>query len=66
MKIDEEIDEKHALLVSCGLRYRLCPLPYEDVLEDIIKIVWTEQCGYLCWFLEELRYLVKAALVCPG
>ena len=27
---------------------RLCPLPYEEVLEDIIiKTVWTEQCGYL-------------------
>ena len=24
---------------------RLCPLPYEEVLEDIIKTVWTEQCG---------------------
>ena len=35
---------------------------YEEVLEDIIKTVWTEQCGYL----EELRYLGKAALVCPG
>ena len=40
---------------------RLCPLPYEEVLEDIIKTVWTEQCGNL----EELRYLGKAALVCP-
>ena len=39
---------------------RLCPLPYEVVLEDIIKTVWTEQCGNL----EELRYLGKAALVC--
>ena len=35
----------------------LCPLPYEEVLEDIIKIVWTEQYGYL----EELRYLGKAS-----
>ena len=35
---------------------------YEEILEDSIKIVWTEQCGYL----EELRYLGKAALVCPG
>ena len=26
---------------------RLCPLPYEEVLEDIIKTVWTEQCGNL-------------------
>ena len=36
----------------------------EEVLEDIIKTVWTEQCGNL----EELRYqyLGKAALVCPG
>ena len=40
----------------------LCPLPYEEILEDIIKIVWTEQCGCL----EELRYLGKAALVYPG
>ena len=24
---------------------RLCPLPYVEVLEDIIKTVWTEQCG---------------------
>ena len=39
---------------------RLCPLPYEEVLEDIIRIGWTEQCGNL----EELRYLGKAALVC--
>ena len=37
---------------------RLCPLPYEEVLEDIIKVVWTEQCGYL----EELSYMGKAAL----
>ena len=37
---------------------RLCPLPYEEVLEDIITIVWTEQCGYL----EELRYLAGADL----
>ena len=41
---------------------RLCPLPYEEVLEDIGKIIWTEQCAYL----EELRYLGKAALVYPG
>ena len=40
---------------------RLCPLPYEEVLEDIIRTVWTEQCGNL----EELRYLGKAALVFP-
>ena len=26
---------------------RLCPLPYEEVLKDIIKTVWTEQCGNL-------------------
>ena len=38
-----------------------CPLPYEEVLEDIIKTGWTEQCGHL----EELRCLGKAALVCP-
>ena len=38
---------------------RLCPLPYEKVLEDIFKTVWTEQCGNL----EELRYLGEAALV---
>ena len=36
---------------------RLCPLPYEEVLEDIIKTGWTEQCGHL----EELRCLGKAA-----
>ena len=23
---------------------RLCPLPYEEVLGDIIETVWTEQC----------------------
>ena len=38
---------------------RLCPLPYEEVLEDIIKTVWKEQCGNL----KEMRYLGKAALV---
>ena len=38
------------------------PLPYEDVLEDIIKTVWTKQCGYL----KEMRYLGTAALVYPG
>ena len=26
---------------------RLCPLPYEEDLEDIIKTGWTEQCGHL-------------------
>ena len=41
---------------------RLCPLPYEEVLEDIIKTVWTEQCGNL----KEMRYLGKAAIVYPG
>ena len=41
---------------------RLCPLPYEDVLEDIIKTVWTEQFGNL----KEMRYLGKATLVYPG
>ena len=40
---------------------RLCPLLYEAVLEDIIKTVWTEQSGNL----KEMRYLGKAALVCP-
>ena len=25
----------------------LCPLPCEEVLEDIIKAIWTEQCGNL-------------------
>ena len=40
---------------------RLCPLPYEEVLEDIIKTVWIEK----CWYLEKFRYLGKAALVCP-
>ena len=38
---------------------RICPVPYEEVLEDIIKTVWTEQCGNL----KELRYLGEAALV---
>ena len=38
-------------------RLHVCPLPYEEILEDvIIKTVWTEQCGNL----EELRYLGKA------
>ena len=23
----------------------ICPLPYEEVLEAIIKAIWTEQCG---------------------
>ena len=32
---------------------------YEEVPEDIIKTVWTEQCGNL----KEMRYLGKAALV---
>ena len=32
---------------------RLCPLPYEQALETIIKAVWTKQ----------LRYPEKAALV---
>ena len=38
--------------------------PYEEVLEDIIETVWTEQCGNH----EEFRYLGKAALdlVSPG
>ena len=27
------------------MEIRLCPLPYEEVLEDIIRTVWTEQCG---------------------
>ena len=36
---------------------RLCPLPCEEVLEDIIKTVWTEQCGNL----KEIRYLRKFA-----
>ena len=40
----------------------LCSLPYEEVLEYIIKIAWTEPCGNL----KEFRYLGKAALVCPG
>ena len=39
----------------------LCPLPYEEVLEDIVKIVWTEEYGNL----KEMIYLGKAALVCP-
>ena len=38
---------------------RLCPLPYEKVLEDIIKTVWTEQCGNL----KEMRYH-KLGLFC--
>ena len=41
---------------------RLCSLPYEEVLEEIIKTVCTEQCGNL----EEVRYLGNAALVCHG
>ena len=41
---------------------RLCPLPYEEVLEDIIKTGWTEQCGHL----EKLRCLGKGALVALG
>ena len=41
----------------------LCLLPYDtEVLEDIIKTIWTEQCGNL----KEMRYLGKAALVYPG
>ena len=43
------------------LDYVHCPMT-EVVLEDIIKIVWTEQCGNL----KEMRYLGKAALVYPG
>ena len=39
----------------------LCPLPYEEVLDDIIKTGWTEQCGNL----QELRYLGKTAPVRP-
>ena len=39
--------------------YVHCPMTqYEEVLEDIIKTGWTEQC-------EELRCPGKAALVCP-
>ena len=41
---------------------RICPLPYEEILEDIIWTVWAEQCGNL----QEMRYLGKAALVYPG
>ena len=44
---------------------RLCPLPYEhdeEVLEDIINIVWTEQCE----ILKEMRYLGKAAQFAHG
>ena len=37
--------------------YRLCPLPYDEVLEDIIKTIWSEQCGNH----KEMRYLGKAA-----
>ena len=37
-------------------------LLYEEVLEEIIKTLWTEQCGNL----KEMRYLGKAALVYPG
>ena len=33
--------------MSTALENRLCPLPYEEVLEDFIKAVWTEQCGNL-------------------
>ena len=41
---------------------RPCPLPYEEVLEDIIKTVWTGQCENL----KEMRYLGKAEPVYPG
>ena len=44
------------------MKIDLCPPPYEEVLEDIIKTVWTEQCGNL----KEMRYLGKAALVYSG
>ena len=40
----------------------LCPLPFEEVLEDIIRTVWMEQFGNH----KEMRYLGKAALVYPG
>ena len=49
-------------LKNAKKKNRLCPLPYGEVLEDIIKTVWTEQCGNL----KEMRYLGKAALVYPG
>ena len=43
---------------------RLCPLPNEEVLSSggHHQDRWTEQCGNP----QELRYLGKAALVCPG
>ena len=41
-KIDGKIDENHTLQIK-NLCHRLCPLPYEyeEILEDIIKTVWT-------------------------
>ena len=55
----------HFFIIFCEKMQKnengLCPLPYEEVLEDIIKTVWTEQCGNL----KEIRYLGNAALVCP-
>ena len=41
---------------------RLCPLPYEEVLEAIIKTVLIEQCGNH----EEMRYPGEVALVAQG
>ena len=32
-------------LIFVKIENGLCPLPYEEALEDIIKAVWTEQCG---------------------
>ena len=41
---------------------RMCPLPYKEVLKDIIKTVLTEQCENL----KKMRYPGKAAPVYPG
>ena len=43
---------------------RLCQLPYvyEEVLEDIIKTVWTEQCGNL----KELKFCLPTLQFLQG
>ena len=46
-----------AIFVFFVKKCKKCLLPYEEVLEDIIKAVWTEQ---------YVRYPGKAAHVCPG
>ena len=37
--------KKNIFEKNAKIENRLCPLPYEEVQEDIIKTVWTEQCG---------------------